>query len=171
MLKNRLYRFNLWLDRDEVTKLILLVSLLLLALISSYAGVIGLLFSILIISVISIFAIFRANIMNGNVKFDRTKYVLPEIGETLVIQKEFYFDGNGRRIQGHGAKPWHWNIRKGTEWKVTYIEEVNGDWYIFLTPFRENRSGDNISIKLIDDISYYKTKAQIRNLKLLKIGI
>jgi membrane protein YdbS with pleckstrin-like domain len=99
MLKNSFYRFNRWLDNNEVTKfLLLLLSVLLFTLPLHFGGVTGLFVSISAITIVCLFVIFRMNIMNDKVKFDRSKYQVPEVGDVVVIKKEFFYDGQFRKF-------------------------------------------------------------------------
>ena len=173
MLKNRFYRFNRWLDNHEMTKLgLLLLSTLLFTLPLHFGGIIGLFVSISIISIVCLFVIFRVNIMSNVVKFDRSTYDLPSVGEIVVVKKDFYYDGSFRKFintTDPSQKPNWWEVSKGTEMVILEVKETDGDWKIRFIDNSPSR-GD-MSLYYLDTKDYWETKANIRNKILSKLGI
>ena len=173
MLKNRFYRFNRWLDNHEMTKLgLLLLSTLLFTLPLHFGGVTGLFVSISTITIVCLFVIFRMNIMNDKVKFDRSTYDLPSVGEIVVVKKDFYYDGSFRKFintTDPSQRPNWWEVSKGTEMVIIEVKETDGDWKIRFIDNSPSR-GD-MSLYYLDTKDYWETKANIRNKILSKLGI
>jgi hypothetical protein len=176
MLKNSFYRFNRWLDNNEVTKfLLLLLSVLLFTLPLHFGGVTGLFVSISAITIVCLFVIFRMNIMNDVVKFDRSKYDVPEAGEIVVVKKDFYYDGQFRKFintSDQSQKPNWWKVPKGTELVILNVDEDDGDWKIrFIEPTFNSKTKGSMNLYYLDTKDYWDTKANIRSKILSKIGI
>lgn len=176
MLKNSFYRFNRWLDNNEVTKfLLLLLSVLLFTLPLHFGGVTGLFISISVITIVCLFVIFRMNIMNDVVKFDRSKYDVPEAGEIVVVKKDFYYDGQFRKFintSDQSQKPNWWKVPKGTELFILNVDEDDGDWKIrFIEPTFNSQTKGSMNLYYLDTKDYWDTKANIRSKILSKIGI
>ena len=176
MLKNSFYRFNRWLDNNEVTKfLLLLLSVLLFTLPLHFGGVTGLFISISVITIVCLFVIFRMNIMNDVVKFDRSKYDVPEAGEIVVVKKDFYYDGQFRKFintSDQSQKPNWWKVPKGTELVILNVDEDDGDWKIrFIEPTFNSKTKGSMNLYYLDTKDYWDTKANIRSKILSKIGI
>jgi hypothetical protein len=176
MLKNSFYRFNRWLDNNEITKfLLLLLSVLLFTLPLHFGGATGLFVSISTITIVCLFVLFRMSIMNDKVKFDRSKYVVPETGEIVVVKKDFYYDGSFRKFINQsdpGQKPNFWKVSKGTELVILNVEETNGDWKIrFIEPTINSQTRGDLHLYYLDTKDYWDTKSNIRNKVLNKLGI
>jgi hypothetical protein len=176
MLKNSFYRFNRWLDNNEVTKfLLLLLSVLLFTLPLHFGGVTGLFISISVITIVCLFVIFRMNIMNDVVKFDRSKYDVPEAGEIVVVKKDFYYDGQFRKFintSDQSQKPNWWKVPKGTELFILNVDEDDGDWKIrFIESTFNSQTKGSMNLYYLDTKDYWDTKANIRSKILSKIGI
>ena len=176
MLKNSFYRFNRWLDNNEVTKfLLLLLSVLLFTLPLHFGGFTGLFVSISTITIVCLFVIFRMNIMNDKVKFDRSKYDVPGVGEIVVVKKDFYYDGSFRKFINQsdpGQKPNFWKVSKGVELVILNVEETDGDWKIrFIEPTINSQTRGDLHLYYLDTKDYWDTKANIRSKILSKIGI
>ena len=176
MLKNSFYRFNRWLDNNEVTKfLLLLLSVLLFTLPLHFGGATGLFVSISTITIVCLFVIFRMNIMNDKVKFDRSKYDVPEAGEIVIVKKDFYYDGQFRKFintSDQSQKPNWWKVPKGTELVILNVDEDDGDWKIrFIEPTFNSKTKGSMNLYYLDTKDYWDTKANIRSKILSKIGI
>ena len=176
MLKNSFYRFNRWLDNNEVTKfLLLLLSVLLFTLPLHFGGATGLFLSISAITIVCLFVIFRMNIMNDVVKFDRSKYDVPEAGEIVVVKKDFYYDGQFRKFintSDQSQKPNWWKVPKGTELVILNVDEDDGDWKIrFIEPTFNSQTKGSMNLYYLDTKDYWDTKANIRSKTLSKLGI
>ena len=176
MLKNSFYRFNRWLDNNEVTKfLLLLLSVLLFTLSLHFGGATGLFLSISTITIVCLFVIFRVNIMNDKVKFDRSKYDVPEAGEIVVVKKDFYYDGQFKKFintSDQSQKPNWWKVPKGTELIIINVDETDGDWKIrFIEPTFNSQTKGSMNLYYLDTKDYWDTKSNIRNKLLKKLGI
>ncbi len=171
MLKNNFYRFNRWLDNNEISKFFLLLSAVgLFTIPLQFGGLVGLWVSMSTITIVFSFVIFRMNIMNDKVNFDRSKYQVPEIGEIVIVKKDFYYDGLFKRYINHsfqGQKPNWWKITKGTELVILSVDETNGDWKI---RFFDQSKGD-MYLYYLDTKDYWDTKSNIRNKLLKRLGI
>ena len=175
-MKNSFYRFNRWLDNHEMTKLaLLLLSVSLFTLPLHFGGVTGLFVSISSITIVCLFVIFRMNIMNDVVKFDRSKYDVPEAGEIVIVKKDFYYDGSFRTFINTSSSfqmPNWWKVTKGTELVILNVEETDGDWKIrFLEPTFNSQTKGDMNLYYLDTKDYWDTKANIRSKILSKIGI
>lgn len=170
-MKNKLYRFNRWLDRNEITKFFLLLfSVALFTIPLQFGGFGGLCVSVATIIIVCSFVLFRMNIMNDKVNFDRSAYVVPQIGEIIVVKRDFYYDGSFRKFINQsdpGQKPNFWKISKGTELIILDIEETDGDWKI---RFLDQSKGD-MYLYYLDTKDYWDTKSNIRSKILSKLGI
>jgi hypothetical protein len=174
-MKNKLYRLNRWLDRNEITKFFLLLfSVALFTIPLQFGGFGGLCVSISAITIVCSFVLFRVNIMNDKVNFDRSAYVVPQIGEIVVVKKDFYYDGSFRKFinqSNPSQKPNWWKISKGTELVIIDIEEETADWKI---RFFDRSKGD-MHLYYLDTKNYWDTKSNIksnhRDFILKKLGI
>ena len=176
MLKNSFYRFNRWLDNNEITKFFLLLfSVALFTIPLHFGGATGLFVSISAITIVCLFVIFRMNIMNDKVKFDRSKYDVPEAGEIVVVKKDFYYDGQFRKFintSDQSQKPNWWKVPKGTELVILNVDEDDGDWKIrFIEPTFNSQTKGSMNLYYLDTKDYWDTKANIRSKILSKIGI
>ena len=179
-MKNSFYRFNRWLDNNEITKFFLLLfSVALFTIPLQLGNFTGLVVSLSTITVVCLFLIFRMNIMNDVVKFDRSKYDVPKVGEIVIVKKDFYYDGRFRKFintSDQSQKPNWWKVPKGTELVIINVDETDGDWKII---FVDNSTSSALQFTLRGDMNLYyldtkdhwDTKANIRSKILSKIGI
>lgn len=126
-------------------------------------GVVGL-------TLICLFTLVRMKFQTGGWEFEKTLYDIPEVGEMVVIQKTFFWDGGFKKYINHSdpsRKPWYYRAEKGTRWAICDISDINGDWSITL----EDVNTNTITIGYFESRKYWKTKSDIRNDKLRKIGI
>jgi hypothetical protein len=171
MLKNSFYRFNRWLDNNEITKfLLLLLSVLLFTLPLHFGGATGLFVSISTITIVCLFVL-----LNDKVKFDRSKYDVPEAGEIVIVKKYFYYDGQFKKFintSDQSQKPNWWKVPKGTELVILNVDEDDGDWKIrFIEPTFNSKTKGSMNLYYLDTKDYWDTKANIRSKKLSKLGI
>ena len=174
-MKNKLYRFNRWLDSNEIIKFFLLLfSVALFTIPLQFGNFIGLIISLSTILIVCLFTIFRMKIMVDVVQFDRSKYNVPNVGEIVVVKKDFFYDGYFRKFinQSDSSQKPNWRkVKKGTQLVILDVEESNGDWKIrFLDP-KIGLTRGNIDLYYLDTKDYWDTKANIRNKILSKIGI
>jgi len=176
MLKNSIFRLNRWLDNNEITKfLLLLLSVLLFTLPLHFGGATGLFVSMSTITIVCLFVIFRMNIMNDVVKFDRSKYDVPEAGEIVIVKKDFYYDGQFKKFintSDQSQKPNWWKVPKGTELVILNVDEDDGDWKIrFIEPTFNSQTKGSMNLYYLDTKDYWDTKSNIRSKVLKKLGI
>jgi hypothetical protein len=172
-VRNKLYRFNRWLDNNEIIKFFLLLfSVALFTIPLQFGNFIGLIISLSTILIVCLFTIFRMKIMEDVVQFDRSKYDVPNVGEIVVVKKDFYYDSQFRKFintTDPSQKPNWWKILKGTELVILNVEETNGDWEIrFIV---NSKTKADMKLYYLDTKDYWETKANIRNKILSKIGI
>ena len=173
MLKNRLYRFNRWLDRNELFKFGFMISYIAIAMLNLTTG--SLTAFVLMMLIVCTFAVYRMFIMDNRVTFDRSKYDVPVVGEIVIVKKDFYYDGSFRKFinqSNPSQKPNWWKVTKGTELVILNVEETNGDWKIrFIEPTINSQTRGDLHLYYLDTKDYWDTKANIRSKILSKIGI
>ena len=165
MLKNKLYKIDKWISKGNRVGLVLLLvgaSAVMLQFTST------MFYGIVLMGLICLWVVFvKTRISTGVLKFDKSLYTLPTIGETIVVQKDFKYDLNKvsnskNYINSENIQ----NIYKGFELDIISIEELNDDWIVEL---------EFISSKLIIQVfwldvkNYFMTIADIREEKLKKI--
>jgi hypothetical protein len=174
-VKNKLYRFNRWLDNNEIIKFFLLLfSVALFTIPLQFGNFVGLCVSLSTITIVCLFVLFRMSIMNDKVKFDRSKYQVPETGEIVIVKKDFYYDGQFKKFintSDQSQKPNWWKVTKGTELVILNIEETNADWKITLTNEQNWRTKGDLYLYYLDTKDYWETKSNIRNNVLKRLGI
>lgn len=176
---NNLYRFNKWLDDNEAIKFLSLIILIggsnaFFFTLGNYGHYgIAILVYLFIYSLLCLFVLVRARIQTGKIEFDYSKFVIPEVGDILVIKKEFWYDGGFLKIDNltrPGRKPNTCYVPKNTEWYISKIMPNDGDWIITLDV--HNGFGyNNMNIKYFKSRNYWETKSNIRDNKLKIIGI
>lgn len=173
-MKNKLYRFNRWLDSNETFKIVFVIAITGISMVNIQTG--NLLLGVSMISSLCAFALYRIFVMDNDLVkdklFDRSKYDVPSVGDIVVVKKDFYYDGQFRKFINQSdpsQKPNWWKISKGTEMVIIEVKESFGDWRIRLIDNSPSR-GD-MSLYYLDTKDYWDTKANIRNKTLSKIGI
>ena len=173
MLKNRLYRFNRWFDRNELFKFGFMISYIAIAMINLTTG--SLTAFVLMMLMVCAFAVYRMFIIDNRVTFDRSKYDVPEAGEIVIVKKDFYYDGQFRKFintSDQSQKPNWWKVPKGTELFILNVDEDDGDWKIrFIEPTFNSQTKGSMNLYYLDTKDYWDTKANIRSKILSKIGI
>ena len=173
MLKNKLYRLNRWLDRNELFKFVFMISYIAVAMLNLTAG--SLTAFVLMMLMVCAFAVYRMFIMDNRVTFDRSKYDVPGVGEIVIVKKDFYYDGSFRKFinqSNPSQKPNWWKVPKGTELVILNVDEDDGDWKIrFIEPTINSQTRGDLHLYYLDTKDYWDTKANIRSKILSKIGI
>lgn len=99
-------------------------------------------------------------------KFDKSLYKIPEVGEKIIITKEFYWNGGFLKRPEH-TKPYFPNrvvkVEKNSEYIVEDVLEFKDDWRI--------RLSENIYLDYFKTRKYWTTKSEQRDNKLKKLGI
>lgn len=175
LLNNGLYRLNYWLDRNELSKFLIMLSVV------GFSNVMlvcsNSLYGIIPILIVCAFTLVRMKFQTGDWDFKKDIYKVPEVGDVFVIKKDFYWDGGFKKfinLSDPSRKPWYYYIKVGTEWRVTELKDKEGDWKIYLVytgndPYLQELP--HITIKYFESRKYWKTKSDIRDEKLRKIGI
>ena len=107
---------------------------------------------------------------NGRIRFNKSLYYIPKVGEKIMITKQFYCDDhlvwkaipNGDEWPGAYT---HMNV--GDEWEITDVVHVDDD-FIFRVKDKVN---DTARFRYFDSRKFWSTKAIIRDEKLKKLGI
>jgi hypothetical protein len=169
MLKNKLYKIDKWISNGNKSFLVLLLiglSAVMLQFTSTMFIGIGLM------SLICLWVVFvKTRILGGDLKFDKSLYTLPTIGETIVVQKDFKYDCNKvRNSKNYIHNKVIINIDIGYEYEVVDIKELDDDWIVELTFTSALLNKDLIlQVFWLDVKNYFMTIADIREEKLKKI--
>jgi len=173
MLKNSIFRLNRWLDRNEAFKFLFMVSIVACGMINIQFG--NLFLGVFMILLLTSLGLYRILIHDGMVKFDRSKYQVPQVGEIVIVKKDFYYDGSFRKFintSDQSQKPNFWKVSKGTELVILNVEETNSDWKVrLIEPTINSQTRGDLHLYYLDTKDYWDTKANIRNKLLKKLGI
>jgi hypothetical protein len=165
VLKNKLYLIDKWISKGsrELLVLLLIVSSVFL-LNNEYT----LFYGIGLLGIVCMWVVFvKAKIMGGELKFDKSCYTLPIIGEKIVVQRDFKYDLNKVENSKNYINSENLiSISKGLEFYVKDIEELDDNWIMSL---RVNKEGGIIDVFYLDVKDYFMTTADIREEKLNKI--
>ena len=176
MLKNKLYKIDKWISKDNKEGYILLL-LALSAVMVQFTSTMFI--GIGLLSIISLWVVYvKLRISTGKLKFDKSYYTLPTIGETIVVQKDFKYDF----FKVENSKNYiHYknlqNMDKGSEFNVISIEELDDDWIVELqfdssvkmSALVPNLNPLIVKVFWLDVKDYFMTIADIREEKLKKI--
>lgn len=167
LLKNKLYRLHQWLDNHEPTKFIVMI--VTVAIPNVVIMLSNPLIGVSMYVILFPFFLSRYFFITGVLKFDRTLYDIPVVGELISVEKDFYFDGGFLKFLNPtdpSIKPSTIKINRFRVAEVIDVVEVSGDWDIFL-----KFSNESIVIPYFESRKYWITKSNVRNEKLRKIGI
>ena len=168
LLKNSIFRLNRWLDRNELFKFLFLISIVAGGMLNIQTG--NLFVGVFMILILCVLGLYRILISDRIVDFDRSRYQVPQVGEIVVVKKDFYYDGVFRKYINHSdpsQKPNWWKVSKGTELVILDVKETSADWKI---RFLDQSKGD-MDLYYLDTKKYWDTKANIRSNVLKKLGI
>ena len=169
MLKNKLYKIDKWISKDNKVGYVLLlvaISAVMIQFTSTMFIGIGLM------GLICLWVVFvKTRISSGKLKFDKSYYTLPNIGETIVVQKDFKYDCNKiRNSKNYIYNKVIINIDRGYEYEVVDIKELDDDWIVELAFTSALLNKDLIlEVFWLDVKNYFMTIADIREEKLKKI--
>lgn len=173
MLKNSIFRLNRWLDKNEMFKFLFMISIVAGGMINIQFG--NLFIGVSMILSLTFLGLYRILMNDGMVKFDRSKYQVPQVGEIVVVKKDFYYDGSFRKFintSDQSQKPNWWKVSKGTELVILNVEETNSDWKVrLIEPTINSQTRGDLHLYYLDTKDYWDTKANIRNKLLKKLGI
>lgn len=168
MLKNKLYRIDKWISKDHRVLLVILLiasSVLMIQFENTIFIGIGLM------GLICLWVVFvKTRISNGQLKFDKSYYTLPIIGEKIVVQKDFKYDLNkviNSKCYIHSEA--YQNIEKGFEFELISIEELCDDWIVRLNCSLYDYEHVVFDVFWLDVKDYFMTITDIREEKLKKI--
>lgn len=167
MLKNKLYRIDKWISKDNRVLLVLL--LLVVAPVVMIQFTSTMFYGIGLFAFICLWVVFvKAKILGGQWKFDKSIYDVPQVEEIVVTTKNFYWDGSLKsyHVQSHTSKPNTVFIEKGTELKIIHLRENDDDCVLML---KKGNGEIIITVNYLESKDYYKTKSQIREDKLKKL--
>ncbi len=118
---------------------------------------------------IILFTIFRIRL--NHIPLDMSEFTAPEKGETVVITKDFYYDGLFKKYintSDTSRKPNTLHIKKNDEWLIYDVTIlISDDWHIFM----ENSDGDKIILNYLETRKYWSTKSDLRNDRLKQLCI
>jgi len=109
--------------------------------------------------------------LDGSAIFDRTKYKVPNTGESVLVTKDFYYDGSFRKFintSDPSQKPNWIKIKKGMRLNIVATKETKGDWTFM---FYDDINKCNITLNYFDTRGYWKSLSDIRDSKIKKLGI
>jgi len=168
MLKNKLYKIDKWISKDNKVGYVLL-------LVAISAGMIQFTSTMFIgIGLMGLLCLWvlivKARIIGGELKFDKSYYTLPTIGETIVVQKDFKYDlskvANSKNYIHNKAII---DIGKGFEFEIVNLKTLDDDWIVELKFIIKSSKDLTIEVFWLDVKKYFMTIADIREEKLKKI--
>jgi hypothetical protein len=112
----------------------------------------------------------KTRISTGKLKFDKSYYTLPNIGETIVVQKDFKYNlskvANSKNYIHNKAII---DIGRGFEFEIVNIKELDDDWIVELKFIIKSSKDLTIEVFWLDVKDYFMTIVDIREEKLKKI--
>jgi hypothetical protein len=170
MLINKIYLLDKWLSSNNREFIMIGLVALSVTLLTDERT---LFYGIGLIGIISLWVVLvKSNIMNGKLKFDKTGYTLPKIGENIIIKKDFRYNINKvLNSRNYINSEFYVNFRKDWKFKVIDINETKDDWIIILER-KFPLSIKNIKhteVFYLDFKPNMKTLTDIRDEKLKKI--
>jgi len=165
MLKNKLYKIDKWISKGSQSFIVLLLiglSAVMIQFTSTMFIGIGLM------CLICLWIVFvKTRISTGNLKFDKSYYTLPIIGETIVVQKNFKYDLNKvSNSKNYIHSENFTTIYKGLNFHMVDIKELDDNWVLKI---RLDKYNEIIEVFWLDVKDYFMTIADIREEKLKKI--
>lgn len=177
IIKNKIFRSHVWLDEHDIarfTTVLILVGApnLFITLADNH----NLIFIGLFLWIIAgTLAYSRFKYIEGKTDFDDSIYEIPKVGDQIIMTNNFYFDGgflkNPPNPTNPSRKPNTILVPKGTEALITKVKGEKCDWDIEME-LKSGISGyDYLILGYFESRKYWKTKSDIRNDRLRKIGI
>jgi hypothetical protein len=170
MLKNKLYKIDKWISKGYRVGVVLLLvgtSAVMIQFTST------MFFGISLMGLICLWVVFvKTRISTGQLKFDKSLYTLPIIGETIVAQKDFNYDfAKVENTKNYIHNKAVQNIHKGYEFDIINIEELDDDWIVELSLMAVIFRSNPLIVKVfwLDVKNYFMTITDIREEKLKKI--
>lgn len=168
MLKNKIYLFDKWLSSGENILYLLSLIIIAVAMINFDAT---LFYGIGLFLVICIYMmIVKIKINTKEWTLDKSIYTLPNIGEVLIVQKDFRYDlAKVMNSRNYIHNKMLQEFSKEFEFEITYIKELDDDWIIELRFLHKSSQDLLVEFFWLDVYKYFKTKSQIREDKLNKL--
>jgi hypothetical protein len=94
---------------------------------------------------------------------------IPCVGETIIVTKEFYWNGSflKRPEHGPGSKPWYETVNINTNLILDDVIKLDGDFRLKL----KRSENDFLYLDYSKTKKYWISKSDLRSKKLKKIGI
>jgi len=173
-LKNKLIYFNKLSDRYETVKFLSLVFLVLLSGIFTHftTTITGLFCGIGILFIVSCWAIFRMLVNDDKIKIDFSIYDIPNEGEIIQFIKKQTFNSFSypiiqRTTSGGVYMKMKVYINESDEYRVRRVIQRPDD--ITLEIVNVNDESDDCLISFLETRKNWKTKRDIRNIKISQI--
>jgi len=118
---------------------------------------------------IILFTLFRVRL--SHIPLDMREFTAPVIGESVVIKKDFYYDGSFLKYlntSNPSRKPNTLHIKKGSDWSITDVTtRLEDDWIVYMKDHEENE----IALSFMETRNYWETKSEFRANRLKELGI
>jgi hypothetical protein len=168
MLKNKIYLFDRWLSSGENIFYLLSLTIIAVAMINfetTFFYGIGL-FSLICIYTL----IVKIKIRTKEWNLDKSIYTLPNIGEVLIVQKDFRYDlVKVENSRSYIHRKMLQDFSKEFEFEVTNIKELDDNWIIELRFLHKSSQDLLVELFWLDVYKYFMTKSQVREDKLNKL--
>ena len=118
--------------------------------------------------------------ISGGLKFNPYIYDVPSIGESIIVSKEFYFYYSGvknnKGVCQISHKKGDIKVEQGMKGKITDRQALTYGWELEIEfddvlYFHARGYGSKFDVSYFECRKYLKTKSDLRNDKLSKIGI
>lgn len=167
MLNNRLYKIDKWLvsgNRVFVVLLFVAISAGMMQAESTMFIGIGLM------AFICLWTVFvRIKVVAGDLKFDKSIYDIPQIGEIFIVNKTFKYDfAKVKNSNNYIYEKCYQNLEKGFSLELFDIKELDDDWVV---TFKVGNSIDPLYLEMfyLDVKDKFTTLEDIRDEKLRKL--
>lgn len=168
MLNNRLYKIDKWLVGGNKVFIVLLfvaISASMLQFESTMFYGIGLM------TIICLWTFYvRVKVVDGQLKFDKSIYNVPEIGDKLIVKKTFKYDfSKVKNSKNYIHDKCVCELGKNWSLEVYKIEELSDNWIITLELFGLSVDPLYLEMFYLDIKDKFTTLEDIRDEKLKKL--
>ena len=188
MLKNNLYRFHNFLDRKEGLKMLIMFIGIgipnMIIVFSKNTGSIYL--AAFVFLLMTSITISRIRYINGKLKFNKSLYKIPSVGDDIVFNRDFFFIPVGEEsfnpspmvniiVHKTFRRSFICKIPKGTKSKIVSIKEKDCNWDIQISfenmkDYEYNKSMI-VQMDLLKTRKHWNTLSDNRDDRLKSIGI
>ena len=166
-IKNKLWKIDRWVSSGNRTNIVLLLFFVLAFMLKYNSTMI---YGIgLYLFMILWFVFVKIKILEGKLKFDKSCYKLPTIGETIQVQKAFKYNiskvSKSRNYIYHNI---YSTFHRGLEFNIIDIQELDNDWIVKLN-CKSLFKPMIIKVFWLDVKDYFMTTKDVREEKLKKI--